>query len=84
MLDDFYIDLKELQEEVNNHYEPRIRKNFTSAIDTCKESFEASLSMGGNMFLHDFLSFREYDDFTKLLIKAHKNYLDFIASKLPD
>lgn len=84
MLDDFYIDLKELDEVVSEHYESRIRKNFASAIDACKESFEASLSMAGNMFLHDFLSFREYDDLTKLLIKAHKNYLDFIASKLPD
>lgn len=84
MLDDFYSDLKELEEEVNEHYDPRIRKNFSNAINVCVESFESSLNMAGNMYLHDFLTFREYDEFTKLLIKAHKVHLDFIASKLPD
>lgn len=84
MLDDFYEDLKELQEEVNDHHDPRIRKNFTNAIDVCTESFESSLNMAGNMYLHDFLSFKEYNEFTQLLIKAHKAHLDFIATKLPD
>ena len=78
MLDDFYSDLKELQEEVNDHYDPRIRKNFTNAINVCIESFESSLDMMGNMYL------QEYDEFTKLLAKAHKAHLHFIASKLPD
>lgn len=84
MLDDFYEELKELVEEVNDHHDPRIRKNFSNAIDVCTESFESSLNMAGNTYLHDFLSFKDYDDFTRLLIKAHKNHLDFIASKLPD
>lgn len=83
-MDDFYGTLNELKEEVENHYDTRIRKNFNSAIDDCVESFESSLNMAGNMYINDFLSFKEYGDFTKLLIKAHKVYLDFIASKLPD
>ena len=84
MLDDFYSDLKELEEEVADHHDPRIRKNFTNAINVCVESLEYSLNMAGNMHLHDFLSFKEYNEFTTLLVKAHKAHLDFIASKLPD
>ena len=83
-MDDFYDTLNELKEEVENHYDTVIRKNFNNAIDVCVESFDSSLNMAGNMYLHDFLSFKEYGDFTKLLIKAHKAHLDFIASKLPD
>ena len=84
MLDEFYEVFKDLQEDVNEHHDPRIRKNFSNAIDVCVESFESSLNMAGNMYLHDFLSFKEYNEFTTLLFKAHKAHLDFIASKLPD
>jgi hypothetical protein len=83
-MDEFYDILDEVREEVNDHHDPRIRKNFTNAIDACVESFESSLNMAGIMYLHDFLSFKEYSEFTKLLIKAHKAYITFTASKLSD
>lgn len=83
-MDEFYDILNEVREEVEDHHDPRIRKNFTNAIDVCLESFESSLSMAGNMYLHDFLSLKEYEQFTKLLIKAHKVHITFIASKLSD
>lgn len=84
MLDEFFVKLREVREEVREHHSAFVSKNFTNALRECEESLESALSMVGGLFLHDFMSMDEYVSTTKILLAAHAKYLEFIEEKIPD